>query len=570
MFNLKRSTLIRVIVSQPLLLTSSIDRNLEIANFLSEDCMFTKEEIKSLVSKLPLIAMTPISVLSAAWSVLLDVYKISQKDAKKCCLRFPRLLTKSILNQGSDRFKFLNEDLVMSKHLDKLHKMILYHPAILVADVEYYLKPNAAILIKVLKLSNSQLSQMATVLPPLLMYNPGVLETHLKKILRFLNGLDEYKFDGSEFENDDDDVDRNKNISLIDNDAENIILSEDDVILNDVSPLKIRKKKKTAKVKKSKEFDILFDELLDGNNSDDYIQEDRGLDMIADIVSLSSATKSQKKENLLKKYDRRSLHIQSMEKLTVKSERYMKGNIGTGAAAEIEAIRMILTSCATMSINKEVSINMVRNAPWLIAYRIERSKRVIAVLAVSLGMAKAEVAKCIRLYPRILCLSPDGKLNQLLRYLAEVAAAFLDRKYKNISPNIIEKYMKLKNNFYETSIIMDGDIYDDKILEKMEDDMVRSALINRRSNPIRTMVRYLIIKYPLILGISLERISDRYDELSEYKDVEWSDLIPFLRRSKSSQAKWIDRYNSKKIEEKLFMEWKKKNLLDLTDNDNDV
>jgi hypothetical protein len=245
-----------------------------------------------------------------------------------------------------------------------------------------------------------------------------------------------------------------------------------------------------------------------------------------------------------------------MEKLSVKSERYMKGDIGTyarGAAAEIEAIRMILTSCATMSIDKEDSINMIRSAPWLIAYRIERSKRVIAVLAVSLGMAKAEVAKCVRLYPRILCLSPDGKLNQLLRYLAEVAAAFLDRKYKNISPNVIEKYMKLKNDFYDTSIIMDGDIYDDKVLEKMDDDMVKAALINRRSNPIRTMVRYLIIKYPLILGISLERISDRYDELSEYKDVEWSDLIPFLRRYNADGSNIIEESPESNATSSLFV-----------------
>ena len=53
MFYLSKQNLVRLVVNQPLLLTSSIDRNLEIANFFLEDLALTPDQLRTLVLKYP-------------------------------------------------------------------------------------------------------------------------------------------------------------------------------------------------------------------------------------------------------------------------------------------------------------------------------------------------------------------------------------------------------------------------------------------------------------------------------------------------------------------------------------
>lgn len=57
MFYLTRNQLTKVIVQQPYLLTSSIDRNMKIASFLSNDMLFTEEDIRFLLLKDPRIGI---------------------------------------------------------------------------------------------------------------------------------------------------------------------------------------------------------------------------------------------------------------------------------------------------------------------------------------------------------------------------------------------------------------------------------------------------------------------------------------------------------------------------------
>ena len=60
------------------------------------------------------------------------------------------------------------------------------------------------------------------------------------------------------------------------------------------------------------------------------------------------------------------------------------------------------------------------------------------------------------------------------------------------------------------------------------------------NNPIRSMVRSIVIRYPLILGTSLERISNRIQVMNEY-GAEWSQLLTILRRSDAAHDKWIQK-----------------------------
>jgi hypothetical protein len=64
-------------------------------------------------------------------------------------------------------------------------------------------------------------------------------------------------------------------------------------------------------------------------------------------------------------------------------------------------VAQALAVCAG-SLNLDVSqaVRTVCTAPWILSYRSQRSQRILAVLAVSLGMNKEELTKCVVQYPR--------------------------------------------------------------------------------------------------------------------------------------------------------------------------
>jgi hypothetical protein len=69
-----------------------------------------------------------------------------------------------------------------------------------------------------------------------------------------------------------------------------------------------------------------------------------------------------------------------------------------------------------------------------------------------------------------------------------------------------------------------------------------NAVIHRRRNVVRSMVRRLITRYPLVLGMSLEKLKARLHLLHDNKvrqQVPWDHVIQFLRRSDSVHSNWL-------------------------------
>jgi len=75
-----------------------------------------------------------------------------------------------------------------------------------------------------------------------------------------------------------------------------------------------------------------------------------------------------------------------------------------------------------LTLTKEQATGVLRNAPWVLSYRPERSLRVLSTLGVTLGFTRRELSSCVARYPRLLCLSPDGKISELFSLLARAAA----------------------------------------------------------------------------------------------------------------------------------------------------
>ena len=70
----------------------------------------------------------------------------------------------------------------------------------------------------------------------------------------------------------------------------------------------------------------------------------------------------------------------------------------------------------------------------------------------------------------------------------------------------------------------------------------------RRRNTVRAMVRSLVLRYPLILGTSLDRINERLVELEEVgwgrnqaplNAVDWPDVVNLIRRAPPAHKRWL-------------------------------
>lgn len=168
---------------------------------------------------------------------------------------------------------------------------------------------------------------------------------------------------------------------------------------------------------------------------------------------------------------------------------------------------------------------VLRDVPWVIAYRQERTRSLLATLGVSLGLTIAELSRIVTTYPRILSLSVQsgGKVTVLLEYLASCAI----------------KYVGNGGVFYIE------DLNTEEVGESGLGDVTLTHskhIASLRRNKIRSMVRYVIVKYPLALGTSLDRIAKRFDDISSLS-IDWKSIVTVLRRSPASHETWLQKQN---------------------------
>lgn len=125
-------------------------------------------------------------------------------------------------------------------------------------------------------------------------------------------------------------------------------------------------------------------------------------------------------------------------------------------------------------------------------------------------MTRAEVSKSVATYPRLLCLSAEGKVAAVLRMLAMGAVDWLAKGGASGSagrPDAEADQTELRGVGLE------------------EEEAMRF----RREDPVRALVRSLVVRYPLIIGTSLERIGAAVDEVVQTQ-VGFGDVIKCIRR----------------------------------------
>ena len=196
MFYLNSSHLCDVIIEQPMLLTSSIDRNYEVASFLSDKIGLLPKEITQIMtsSKLgPTMAMTSYAVLSLSWSLLTTDYGLTPTQAKKLVKSYPNVLSHRFLDYHAERVKFL-EILGVPLKSELCIKLILKNPKILVIDASYFLFSNYETICESLaSLSTDKITKMLCIHPQLLTLHPLTLFRSCNFNMYLLTGINKFR-----------------------------------------------------------------------------------------------------------------------------------------------------------------------------------------------------------------------------------------------------------------------------------------------------------------------------------------------------------------------------------------
>ena len=110
-FNLSKGGLVKLCTGQPLLLTCSIERKMDVKAFLEDTMHFSTAQIASLITSFPRLVMTGMPVMEAAYRVLSEIYGFNEEEVRYIVLRCPMLLTRATLNRGPERLDFFNKEL---------------------------------------------------------------------------------------------------------------------------------------------------------------------------------------------------------------------------------------------------------------------------------------------------------------------------------------------------------------------------------------------------------------------------------------------------------------------------
>jgi hypothetical protein len=699
MFNLNRAGLVKLVVHQPFLLTCSIDRNIRVSEFLSETVGLSPESIRNCLLCCPEVAMSGITKMAACWSVLTDIYGLSDKQARALVMYYPIVLTHRTLKTIQDKVSFFSEELNMSPPFREVQKVIMRYPQLLCIDPNVFMRPNAALLKDYLELDRDGIAKLISFFPSALGYNPKTLEKAIRKSLFMLTGLEEYTtIRGSDEDADDDEDDLGifqgevqdvSNLSLLDlrrgplsvddlqsieHAASSIIDVKDGDILslhilpsamdpylymNSVNPgetkphLIISKSglegvshvQLAADADGEVEYDLEMDagdegeyndddslEVLDnlfeyesGNKKrgrqkdgedDDYVAvsslpvQSAGVDVMLEIVTRARVKSEGRQmaftstiaEVIAETLSTKTLPHQNDGSGSPSQEHpgssggLFDGNsnsptphtvpliVAAHAAHEIEAMRLMMLVYSTLKIDKARALNVVKSAPWVLSYRPERSVRVLSTLGFSLGMSRSELSRLVRSYPRVLSLSVDGKISEVLTALATTAAiclsledteAYVRRaalfKTRKGAPEAAEEQegdgeCELVTDLLALSLsdaspsppltassssapsegvpgggkgTLNGDTDSSSSVEEAQAMGVACSTValTRRRDLVRTMVRTAVLKWPLLLGTSMSKITAGLEEVLAL-EVPFDQLIQMIRRNPKTQLKW--------------------------------
>ncbi len=539
-FNLLQpKDLVQVVVDQPMLLTSSLSRNMGLASLFNDVMGFTDGEVRQIFLANPKVSTAGITVVETCWDFLLDDYGFEPPAARALILRNPWILSKRAMEENIERMDLFNELGFGPPSFGGAQKIILRCPSLLYINANYFLRQNTQILRKELQLDDDGLFKIVNLYPQLLCHNPNTLLFALRKAMHTLTG-DECVL--GLFDDDLGDIDNTFSTFSSVNDSDSDSDSD-----NEISFMRLK------------------EQIIDIKNLP-----------TVDVDVLSGIIPPKQTAAIAGSLQTRMLFDSSPEIL----DRYGQ--------------HITLHNTRTLCLDEKRARNLIAKAPFLLSYTSERTSAVLGVLASSLSLSRIELTKCVNTYPRLLSLSPErergikGKLTLVLQCLAKGAKAVMAaelaagvdmshslnwRVIKSIDLSLIRAGfdkddigVSLVSLISASDSDLGGQLEEETIddaralweAEVLEGKRGRVAVFARRMHPIRRMVREAVIRYPLILGTALDRLEARMSDFLRLvhismpvrgdgndghtaigKSLRWDAFIQILRRSDSDHDRWL-------------------------------
>lgn len=186
LFYLSQPALIKAVKRQPYLVTCSVNRHIDIANFFSESLGMTSSEIRNMATYFPDVIMSNLDTLQKCYSILSDVYGFSTDDIRYICVQCPRVFTKTMLQDSDARLDIFRTELNLVPPFEDIQKLVLKVPSVLCMSADYFLLPNIQLIKEYLYLSSMDLGILISSAPLLLRYRPLTLRSKLESTFTFL------------------------------------------------------------------------------------------------------------------------------------------------------------------------------------------------------------------------------------------------------------------------------------------------------------------------------------------------------------------------------------------------
>jgi hypothetical protein len=351
MFHLTNTNLVRLVVAQPYLLTSSVARNEGTASFLKKTLQISGKQLQSLLMKEPKLTMTSVDLLLRCWGVLTKLYGFTPDLARELVLKHPVLLSLRLVKNVHERLGLLSSELDISSFPSPyVQALVKRFPQLLYVDVERFLEPN----IRTLKSA-------------------------------LCNGHD-------------------TGTTVEDAGAESLSMSTCSTGAIDNSVAVDKQQLQLLTLLK------VFPQLLGYNNAHLQRMCADALHMLTGGASAGAADRVHHfadSEQVPLHGDRHEAHggrnYEHFNKAVLHLDllsSFQDGQVRRQLQLELQACARIANNCTTVTVDALRALHIVRTVPWILAYRPERSHRVLCALAVTLSLTREELTHCVRLYPR--------------------------------------------------------------------------------------------------------------------------------------------------------------------------
>lgn len=518
-FGLSRRELVRTVTEFPLLLTMRRERHAEVVGFFVNTVGLEKgvRQIKKLAARYPPIFYSDPDVLRGIWETLRETLGLSTREAQKAVLVAPAIFSRRCLASLPQRVAFLATELALPPPPSReLQRILLRDPRLLVADTDQVIRPNLLLLRRLLPLPHQRIHALVSASPSVLVMPPARLHEKLFALQYLLSGNEDFLLRLPPPTLLADEADTTQCTSLrkpVASDRAST-LSALSNLFNGRSRHRAPKSSLLFSSRSSKETGT------QGPNS-----QSQGPSGLAQAnASLATAPASTAFFEAMVRHIRHTEEptIDELARCDVLDDLLPREQ----QLANLAAIRRRLLRQSTPLCLDASDIGHVLNtAPQTVVRSLHSHVDLLSSLVVSLALTQREASRIVRIMPRLLNLSVDGKFFSIVRNVAQFLSETDNWLHEDSSAAL---WGEDSDEAFEVAMGVDA-----------ETGVLDSARLYRRA-PARRALRRLIVRYPHLLCHSLNHVLSRLVDAKKM-NLRWTDVPQSLRRSAEAHDAFLRR-----------------------------